>query len=113
MLFRSEIVKISLGGIRGKSLATVSSIMDLELTMSRNCFGLVLRLSGQNRVPLPPAMMTARMFMPSSLLMGNPGLVVVQALDDLFQNAAHFLLDGLEVGFRLPFEAEHQEGLGV
>jgi len=81
--------------------------------MSRNCFGLVLRLRGQNRVPLPPAMMTARMFMPSSLYLGNPGSVVVQALDDLFQNTAHFLLDGLEVGLCLPFKAKDQERLGV
>ena len=56
----SATVRTSRGATSGASRSTVSSIIDFALTMSRNCLGRDFRLSGQNRVPLPPAMMTAR-----------------------------------------------------
>ena len=41
------------------TLSTVSSIIVLELIIERNCFGFDCRDNGQNRLPEPPAKITA------------------------------------------------------
>src|SRR5271168_32999 len=52
-------VQIRSGGISGRSRATVCSSMVFLPTMLSNCLGVRVRLRGQNRVPRPPARITA------------------------------------------------------
>jgi hypothetical protein len=52
-------VKTSRAGMSGSTRSSVSRIMAVSPAIGRNCLGARRRLSGQNRVPLPPAMMTA------------------------------------------------------
>ncbi len=56
---RPAIVKTFRAGMRGRMRSSVSRIMAVSPAMGRNCLGDRRRLNGQNRVPLPPAMMTA------------------------------------------------------
>jgi hypothetical protein len=52
------IIMMFSGDTRGTILSTVVRIMDFSPQIESNCFGLVFLLSGQNRVPLPPAIIT-------------------------------------------------------
>src|SRR5713226_8933926 len=64
----------------GSTRANVSAISVLSVTSARNCLGFFTRESGQNRVPLPPARMTAcrlTRLLPTgrraTVLLGGPG----------------------------------------
>ena len=52
-------VQMRSAGINGRSRATVCSSMVCSPTMFSSCFGVRVRLRGQNRVPRPPARITA------------------------------------------------------
>src|SRR6202158_2579246 len=52
-------VQMRAAGTSGRSLATVCSNIVPLPTMFDSCLGVLVRLRGQNRVPRPPARMTA------------------------------------------------------
>ena len=51
--------RIRSGGTLPANRSVHSAMSGFSLTMVSMCFGVLLRLSGQNLVPEPPAMMTA------------------------------------------------------
>ena len=51
-------------GTRGKKRSKVARIKDLPVPrISRNCFGVCFRLIGQNREPIPPAIITQKVLL--------------------------------------------------
>ena len=61
--FGPQTTKVSWMRASGGSRSTVAASMGSSPSRGRNCLGRFLRLSGQNRVPLPPAITTGKSFM--------------------------------------------------